>query len=181
MRVPPSDFHPSGHVLWAKFVDSGPAFSSDCATSYLQESGRKHEKRALVHLEELARATTLEFRAGPWLRYCGAAPRSIPRYCRPDALIFNHSSQHCTIVEIKLSHCERAWWQLWKLYHPVLRAALPEFRFSCVELVRYVARPVTDYNFKLISDPLQQLPLRATGLYIFSTKTRRARGCAWLS
>lgn len=56
------------------------------------------------------------------------------RRCIPDALIrFPH---HIVIAEIKISHMPEAWWQLEKLYRPVVTALLPKCNVYTLEIVR---------------------------------------------
>lgn len=48
------------------------------------------------------------------------------RTCIPDGIVARPGSRprdrYCIIFEIKLQHCPEAWWQLEKLYRPVLEA-----------------------------------------------------------
>jgi hypothetical protein len=56
----------------------------------------------------------------------------------PDGLLVDPSTSARTaiLVEIKFSHMADAWWQMEKLYKPVLQVLYPHLRISCLEICR---------------------------------------------
>lgn len=57
----------------------------------------------------------------------------------PDAVLFCDDDQgrpQTKIFEVKRQHMPEAWWQLERLYRPVLQAAFPSHYIACVEVVR---------------------------------------------
>lgn len=64
---------------------------------------------------------------GPWYRYITTSSR--PRFCQPDFVLQDASGSEACIVEVKLSWTSDAWWQLKRIYLPVLKAAHPEVEF----------------------------------------------------
>ena len=56
----------------------------------------------------------------------------------PDAILIGFSRMLNTIVilEVKSQHMPEAWWQLMKLYRPVLQAGFQNFNICCVEVVK---------------------------------------------
>jgi hypothetical protein len=56
----------------------------------------------------------------------------------PDALLigFANSVNVMQIVEVKSQHMPEAWWQLEKLYKPVLQAGFQNFSVRCLEVVK---------------------------------------------
>lgn len=69
------------------------------------------------------------------------------------------------IVEIKLRHCERAWWQLKRLYEPVLRTmVVPGARVRCVEIVRSYDPDEPFPGAHSVVTSLHKLPEAAVGV-----------------
>jgi hypothetical protein len=56
------------------------------------------------------------------------------RTCAPDGMFLH--SEWIAIVEIKYQHVPEAWWQLRRLYEPVLRAFCKQRALRLVEVVR---------------------------------------------
>lgn len=54
--------------------------------------------------------------------------------CRPDGVLFIEDT--FTVFEVKTRHTEAAWWQLWRLYIPVLQLLYPHRRPVAVEVTR---------------------------------------------
>jgi len=66
----------------------------------------------------------VEYVASPWFSFNeGTAPR--PRWCQMDGLLFLPYDHRLVLVEYKLQHTARAYWQTRDLYLPVLRCAFP--------------------------------------------------------
>ncbi len=77
------------------------------------------------------------FVPGPWICYreSNFGPE---RWCQPDGLFFNLKRNSITIAEIKLKHTERAWWQLKKLYLPVVRKVFGNsWEYRLLEICRW--------------------------------------------
>lgn len=77
------------------------------------------------------------FFAGPWFSFLSASQR---RWCQPDGLYIDPFAGHILVCEIKYQHTPDSWWQLRRLYLPVLAAAFPPpaWRISCLEIVRWL-------------------------------------------
>lgn len=75
--------------------------------------------------------------SNPWLNFKCAADSS-RRWCQPDGILIDHISGVVTIFECKYSHCARAWWQLHRLYGPVLKKLFPShWELRYLEIVYY--------------------------------------------
>lgn len=61
-------------------------------------------------------------RCGVWYCFCDVNGRR--RYCQPDILLLDHERKCAVVVEVKLRWTSEAWWQLQRLYIPVLGRAL---------------------------------------------------------
>ncbi len=82
--------------------------------------GRRYESKALKHIAgEVGEC----FKPSVWFRFSGEGG---VRFCQLDGLV--HEPWGTIIFEIKLRFTSDAWWQLRKLYEPVIRQAyaLPE-------------------------------------------------------
>lgn len=94
-----------------------------------QKAGLHYEQKAQLFLE--ARLGP-KFQQQPLLRFEDDAG---PRALVPDGLYFEADGT-AYVFEIKSQHMPEAWWQLRRLYEPVLRALPAVQRVSCVEVVR---------------------------------------------
>lgn len=109
-------------LLWARRVSASEgsphAGRPPSRPSAAQAAGLRYEARALEWLQgEFGAAASL---ASPWFVYCDARGRR--HYCQPDFLVDLGTTLVC--VEIKARWTASAWWQLRRLYEPVLREAL---------------------------------------------------------
>lgn len=75
----------------------------------------------------------------PWVRF-EAVGASRTRWCQPDGLFLDLEAGQITIVEIKYQHTALAWWQVRRLYEPVLQAIFPPnlFSFAALEIVSWL-------------------------------------------
>lgn len=93
-----------------------------------QKAGLRYENKVLSLLEmeygnSVQRSPVIEF-------FDASGPRRII----PDALIT--LGNVLAILEIKISHRDGAWWQLRKLYEPVIRLVKPEAQIAVCEICR---------------------------------------------
>lgn len=163
---PPLDFLPVGKVTWAKFADHPPDFilRARTRTRGRKRAGMLYETR--VH-DYLAEATQF-YLPGPWIVFTeeGSARK---RWSQPDALILDFVRGKCTIVEVKLKHTDRAWWQVRRQYEPLLRALFYRgWEFAAVEIAQWVD-PHLPFPEKIqwVSHPAE-VPAGAFGVFQFS-------------
>lgn len=99
-------------------------------------TGRGVAFEAKVHrdLEELYGD---EYSKSPWFKYnFEHKGQKFERFCSPDGLLFKGSKIH--VLEMKLSHCEDAFYQLIKLYVPVVSNYFgSNFTYHPIEVVRW--------------------------------------------
>ena len=132
-------------------------------------AGLRYE--AKVH-EHFLKTYPLAYVAGPWFRYRNEEDKV--HYCQPDGLLVNFKTGLVTIVEIKLKHTADAWWQLKKLYEPVLERVFTKdlWALSALEVVRWYD-PDTPFPqaHALIKDPLS-VGAGKIGVHIWSGRRR---------
>jgi len=129
----PADFRPAGNVRWAMPCHE-PGWAAKLALSNngAFAAGQRYEAR--VH-ELLLVQFPVSYVRSPWFAFSGSGGA---RHCQPDGLLLDFRSGSVTIVEIKLYHTERAWWQLEQLYRPVIsRAFGPQWRVATAEVCRF--------------------------------------------
>jgi|SRR5262245_9376727 len=81
-----------------------------------QRNGKRYERKALAYLR---RALGEGFISSPWFRYEDG--QSTLHWCQPDGIL---RIPPLTIAfEVKYSFTSAAWWQLRRLYEPILRVA----------------------------------------------------------
>ncbi len=133
--IRPRGFKPATAVSRAEFLlDPPAAFAAEPRRmSPSKRRGKVFECQALACLEEAGLFDL--FVPSPWMEF--EEPRS-RRICQPDAIGFHEGSGGpvATIIEIKLRHCIMAYWQLRRLYAPVVQAAFPAYEIRVCELTR---------------------------------------------
>jgi hypothetical protein len=79
-----------------------------------------------------------QYVGSPWVRFTNVEDLNA-RWCQPDGIIIDLAAGELVIVEMKYQHTSDAWWQLEKLYKPVLKKMYPEdlWKIRCVEIVKW--------------------------------------------
>lgn len=131
---PPKDFKLLRSEIYSAWFADPPAVESVRTYTGPQKNGLRYERRVQKYLEEQFGKLYL---ASPWICFREVLDTSVAHRCQPDGLLFSGDSTRVTIVEIKHSHTQRAWWQLRKLYQPVLQALYPEASVQVCEVTRY--------------------------------------------
>lgn len=132
---PPSRFVPAQGVRTAKILPGQPAFIKRSRARGAKARGVSYERKAHVYLREcLIGKPDAEYLQSPWVEFEDSTGR---RWCQPDGLLLDHKSKVCIIAEIKYRHTSDAWWQLWRLYLPVVRAIFKEYKHACLEVCRW--------------------------------------------
>lgn len=131
---PPANFHPAGDVRWAAWAQQ-PPFIREKRRTGRRAQGVRYERKVHEYLEAMFPD---QYIPSPWLMFeeLGVAR---PRWCQPDGLLIDLARGEVTIVEVKYQHTSDAWWQMFKLYRPVLEVLLPKglWTYRCVEVVKW--------------------------------------------
>lgn len=136
LRPPPLDFHPITECTWAQISDQPPEF--------VRDQPRRRGRRLLGIKYEAKAQDALGERYGrryyrsPWLRYKTQHDPRV-RWCQPDGVLFTPETNRITIIEFKYNHTELAWWQMFRLYKPVLERVFEAERYdiACCEVVKW--------------------------------------------
>jgi len=72
----------------------------------------------------------------PWFQYKEHSESRV-RYCQPDGLLFDPRLERVVVVEIKLRHTHKAWWQLRHKYGPILARVYPWMEIAYCEVVQW--------------------------------------------
>ena len=131
---PPKGFDPAKSVQWASLLAEPPSFITRPAKYGAKGRGIRYEKKVQGILENRYGE---RYVPSPWILFSeGSGLR--PRYCQPDGLLIDFIRGRITIVEIKYNHCELAWWQLFRLYRPVVSHIFgQQWEYSCCEVVKW--------------------------------------------
>jgi len=123
----PAHFHPAGVVTLARrAIGWNPSVGNRYPRKGVYRAGIAYERKVKQWLKEQRPNVEL----GPWFTFRSGL-NSQARYCQPDAIEMVDGSLY--IYEIKLRYSVDAWWQIMRLYHPVLAAALrPTHIFSTI-------------------------------------------------
>lgn len=132
---PPSKFVPAGNVLAARLSPTPPPFIRKKRYTGRRAEGVRYERKVHSALLELLPDTYVP---SPWLHFLAEGEERW-RWCQPDGLIVNAERGIITCVEVKYSHTADAWWQIRKLYLPVLAALFPAdlWELQAVEVVKW--------------------------------------------
>lgn len=95
--------------------------------------GRRYERKVQEHFL----ATIPEYVPSPWIKY-QSTNRSRWQWCQPDGLIVDIKRGRIVVVEVKLKHTSDAWWQVRRLYTPVVSHLFgAEWQVEALEVVRW--------------------------------------------
>lgn len=124
---PPRGFKPlNGPVSEVRFGGRVPVPRGGTAA---QKAGRHYEQRVQDVLQEIY---VDKFRASPSILYRDKKSRL--RRAIPDGLL--DVGNYLLVIEIKLTHTEKAWWQLERLYAPLVQHLFLNRRILLVEICR---------------------------------------------
>jgi len=116
--APPQGFRAAEGVVAAWASGEGPfgATPRRLRGTAAQRAGVRYERLALAHLATVLGAG---FVPSQWFRFWNGHQM---RFCQTDGLLHIPSTETLVIFECKTSFTSDAWWQLRKLYEPVVRA-----------------------------------------------------------
>lgn len=129
---PPPGFEPAVAVEWAKHATNVQSLPTRGQT-FSQRAGNRFEAQVQSALEK---DFGPHYHNNPWFAFKDA---SGGRRCRPDGLILCAPKLElplALILEIKIRHMPDAWWQLRRLYGPVVQVAYPRQTVRLVEIVK---------------------------------------------
>lgn len=110
----------------------------------------------------------------PWIEYGTEAGKFV---CQPDGLLFDLRlpNPRLTIIEIKLRHTAKAWWQVRELYEPVCHKLFEQWPIAACEITQYFDRCIYfPERYTLIPEP-QRSPVGRFSVFILSMRGRAKR------
>lgn len=135
--IPPLDFNLVTHCSWAEWSETAPEFLG----VPIRRRGRrllgiKYEKKVHAHLSSVY---SDRYMPSQWVRFRSSDDGGKIRWCQTDGVLVDPVARILTIVEVKYSHTELAWWQLFRLYLPVLERLFDGYgyEFRCVEVCKW--------------------------------------------
>jgi hypothetical protein len=162
MLLPPAPAHftPALGIEWARLSAAAPPFViHGPRKSGRRLEGLKYERR--VHEHFLAEYPGL-YTPGPWMYYKGTHG---VKWCQSDGLIFDFERGAIILIEIKYQHTTDAWWQMRRLYEPVLRELFPPalWTIHALEVVKWYDPQVPwPESLRLLQKPLDAVHLNST-------------------
>lgn len=165
----PSRFVPAEGVRRAYFASEKPPFIREWKPRGRKADGLRYERKVHGKLVELFEplAFCVLF-LSPWIRFDDDNGEG--RWCQPDAIAVDLASGAVFIYEVKHHHCAEAWWQLRRLYEPVVRALFPdpEFHVHLVEICRWFD-PATYFPepIRMMENPLVLPQANKIAVHIF--------------
>lgn len=104
-------------VTFSQMIDHG--FINGRGNSIARQNGLRYEATVQEYLSCIAKKENAQYLAQPSFLFTDARGKSL---CRPDAIIVG--PMYAVVIEIKIQHMPEAWWQLRRLYQPVVEAFL---------------------------------------------------------
>ena len=166
LRPPPLDFEPIDACVWAEYSETPPTF--------IREVHRRGKRRAGILYEQKAQR---EFRdqfgdrymPSQWVRYRRGDDGRV-RWCQPDGVLLDPARRSLTIIEFKYNHTENAWWQLFKLYLPVLERLFDGqgYEFRCVEVCKWMDPAIRCPQRPRLLDDVEKCEVGDFGVHIWS-------------
>lgn len=155
---PPPWFKPVYTPRAATYLGSASSHAAPRGDTAARRAGLRYERKALEHLKGLW--SNASFQASPILSFADAIGK---RNCIPDAILLDVDFKSITIFEIKSRHTNDSWWQLRKLYQPVVEIWMPDISVQVVEVCGSYD-PTTRFN-----EPVELLAdLNALKSFIFT-------------
>ena len=164
--IPPRHFRPvEGELASARMSQLPPPFLRDRKRTGAKARGVRYELKAQEYLLD---QFSDHYIPSPWLHFREEASESF-RWCQPDGILLDFERGVCIVLEIKYSHTSDAWWQLRKLYIPVLQKILPPslWTYELGEIVKWFDPDVAfPEPIRLVDNPMK--PSDVFKIHIFN-------------
>ena len=173
---PPRRFRPAGNVVEAEFASRPPFTINKRTRNKARADGIRYERKAHAYITE---KWSDECVIAPWIKFTSQnSPKSRGRtlWCQPDALIVDLRRGEITVIEIKLKHTSDAWWQVRRLYTPVVKHIFGEhWTYRALEITKWFdADTKFPERFDFL-DTLSELPQREASKFLVHIWSGKAR------
>ena len=159
-------------ISWAQFAPEPLTFADAPRVTGARRQGVLYERKAQDYIamalsQRQVMNDSLIYIKSPWLCYKN---KNVDKlfFCQPDGLIVELREKKLTIVEIKLQHTSETWYQVRKLYQPVVSAIYPGFQIAALEIVKWLDPHIPfPETFKFCEDVLY-FDVDKFGVHIFN-------------
>jgi hypothetical protein len=125
----PRSFRAAGPVTEAQFCKSHPLPNlRSRGNTAAQKAGKRYEKKAFTYLKD---RYGLDVLLHPWIAFTNGKHE---RLCQPDALVIRQPKVF--IIEVKVRHTVDAYWQLARLYAPVVATLFKNYSVHLIEMTK---------------------------------------------
>lgn len=162
---PPLDFLPIQACHWAELFDGQPEFIHRPVRRGRRLQGIKYEAAGQVWLR---RKYGDNYTAGQWIRFKADGNERV-RWCQPDGILVDPTHRVVTIIEFKYQHTDAAWWQLFRLYLPVMQHLFTGrgFAFKCLEICKWFDPSVKTQQAAVLCKTVDAVQPGAFGVHIW--------------
>lgn len=151
----PRNFRPvNGPLASARISPLAPPFQKTRVRTAAMRRGLKYEEKVQEFMLDQFRDFYLP---SPWLHFREEDSEQF-RWCQPDGVLLDVARGVIHIIEIKYSHTSDAWWQVRKLYLPVLSRIFPPslWRFEVGEIVKWYDPDICfPESVQLVDNPMK--------------------------
>lgn len=136
----PKGFRQAIGITHSEISPVGPHFVKPVRLTGKLKAGLDYEAEVHSHFTQLYGDA---YTGGPWLKFIGKSEKM--RWCQPDGWLIDLQRNRITVIECKYKHISRSWWQLHRLYLPVIQHLFgPEWEYCVVEVSKW-CDPATPY------------------------------------
>jgi len=114
-------FRPARNITFAEFADPPPMLATQPKHKGAKAAGIRYERQVHGLLKDLYGERYFKSK---WIHFKVQGENKF-RWCQPDAFLLDLVELRLLLIEIKLRHCNLAWYQMKYLYLPVLEFVLP--------------------------------------------------------
>lgn len=149
-------YTPQG-IRSARLLTARPPFIRSKRVTGAYRRGIVYERKALDKLErEVAAVPGAVFHRSPWIEYTDDTGK---HWCQPDAIGWSPASEPYGFVwEVKYKHCAEAWFQLWRLYIPILEKLFVGRKWQGIEVVKWFDAAISFPEPYQLTDSITRIP-----------------------
>lgn len=131
--MPQAGLYPRVRPRSVSLQSEGPFIPRKGEATAAQAAGNRHERRMHYYLEK---KFPRDYLASPWITYTTSFAGGW-KWCQPDGLLFMWDKGLIIVVEGKIKHTEKSYWQTENLYVPVVSVLFPLWEYAVCEVVRW--------------------------------------------
>ena len=128
--LPPKKFKPVRGLQGVRLIAEPTFAKTKGNVKGSKRRGLLYQKKVVEFLEDVVPQNWVPI-PGPWFEFVDATGH---RYAQADWIAIDPTTGFLCLTEIKLTRVPSAWWQLNRLYLPLLQRLFPEYKIGMLEI-----------------------------------------------